>query len=93
MISQLISVCCYAETWDEVVNSGNYYYGIGKAATQEEAYNMAWTEMLNSIVVHVSSDFEMISEENTINGQTDSRQKVMDCMKTYSRALSPMWEA
>ena len=85
LISQLISVCCYAETWDEVVNSGNYYYGIGKAATQEEAYNMAWTEMLNSIVVHVSSDFEMISEENTINGQTDSRQKVMDCMKTYSQ--------
>lgn len=85
VISQLISVCCYAETWDEVVNSGNYYYGIGKAATQEEAYNMAWTEMLNSIVVHVSSDFEMISEENTINGQTDSRQKVMDCMKTYSQ--------
>ena len=85
LISQLISLCCYAETWDEVVNSGNYYYGIGKAATQEEAYNMAWTEMLNSIVVHVSSDFEMISEENTINGQTDSRQKVMDCMKTYSQ--------
>lgn len=85
VISQLISLCCYAETWDEVVNSGNYYYGIGKAATQEEAYNMAWTEMLNSIVVHVSSDFEMISEENTINGQTDSRQKVMDCMKTYSQ--------
>ena len=28
LISQLISVCCYAETWDEVVNSGNYYYGI-----------------------------------------------------------------
>lgn len=79
------SVCGYAESWDEVVTSGQYYFGLGKGATQEEAYNMAWTEMLNSIVVHVSSDFKMISEETTANGQTDSKQKVMDCMKTYSQ--------
>ena len=79
------SVCGYAESWDEVVTSGQYYFGLGKGATQEEAYNMAWTEMLNSIVVHVSSDFKMISEETTANGKTDSKQKVMDCMKTYSQ--------
>ena len=77
VISQLISVCCYAETWDEVVNSGNYYYGIGTGATQEEAYSMAWTEMLNSIVIHVSNDFNMIMEENSSNNQVDSKTKVM----------------
>lgn len=81
----IASVCGYAESWDEVVTSGQYYFGVGKGATQEEAYNMAWTEMLNSIVVHVSSDFKMISEETTANGKTDSKQKVMDCMKTYSQ--------
>lgn len=85
IVSLLISVGCYAESWDEVVNSGRYYFGVGKGATQEEAYSMAWTEMLNSIVVHVSSDFKMITEETTINGLTDSREKVMDCIKTYSQ--------
>lgn len=85
IVSLLISVGCYAESWDEVLNSGRYYFGVGKGATQEEAYSMAWTEMLNSIVVHVSSDFKMITEETTINGLTDSREKVMDCIKTYSQ--------
>ena len=85
LISQLISVCCYAETWDEVINSGNYYYGIGTGAIQEEAYSMAWTEMLNSIVIHVSNDFNMIMEENSSNNQVDSKTKVMDCIKTYSQ--------
>ena len=85
IISLITSVCGNAETWDEVVNSGQYYFGVGKGATQEEAYNMAWTEMLNSIVVHVSNDFKMITEETTTNGKSDSRQKVMDCMKTYSQ--------
>ena len=55
-------VCAWAETWDEVVNSGEYYYGVGTGATQEEADQMAWSEMLNSIVVHVSSDFVMLHE-------------------------------
>lgn len=78
-------VCGYAESWEQVVTSGQYYFGVGKGTTQEEAYNMAWTEMLNSIVVHVSSDFKMITEETTTNGLTDSREKVMDCIKTYSQ--------
>lgn len=75
----------FAESWDDVVTSGQYYYGIGSGATQEEADNMAWTEMLNSIVVHVSSDFKMITEVTSVNGKTDSRERVRDCMKTYSQ--------
>ena len=84
-LSLMTGICSYAESWDEVVASGQYYFGVGKGATQEEAYNMAWTEMLNSIVVHVSSDFKMITEETTSNGKIDSKQKVMDCIKTYSQ--------
>ena len=41
--------------------------------------------MLNSIVVHVSSDFKMITEVTSVNGKTDSRERVRDCMKTYSQ--------
>lgn len=85
IVSLIVSLSCYAESWDEVVSSGEYYYGIGTGATQEEAYNMAWTEMLNSIVVHVSSDFKMIAEETNVNGTIDSKEKVMDCLKTYSQ--------
>ncbi|MGM9678687.1 MAG: hypothetical protein ACI3X7_02785 [Bacteroidaceae bacterium] len=78
-------VCAWAETWDEVVNSGEYYYGVGTGATQEEADQMAWSEMLNSIVVHVSSDFVMLHEETGKKGEVDSKTKVMNCMKTYSQ--------
>ena len=41
--------------------------------------------MLNSIVVHVSSDFKMITEVTSVNGKTDNRERVRDCMKTYSQ--------
>ena len=40
---------------------------------------------MNSIVVHVSSDFKMLSEEANTNGKIDSQSKVMNCIKSYSQ--------
>ena len=81
----LFGLLCRAENWDDVKASGEYYYGEGTAATREEADRLAWAEMLNSIVVHVSNDFQMLYDETNVNGKVDSKSKVMDCIKTYSQ--------
>lgn len=76
---------CFAENWESVQQSGEYYYGLGVAATQEEADKMALESMMNSIVVHVQSGFELLQEETTTNGNLDSKAKLMNCLKTYSQ--------
>lgn len=81
----ILTLSIHAESWDEVVNSGNYYYGIGVAETQEEASEAALASMMSSIVVNVSSDFQLLEEETTSGGNLDSRTQVRNCLNTYSQ--------
>lgn len=75
----------YAENWDEIMQSEEYYYGVGMAATQDDADKMAFENLMNNIVVHVQHDFTRIDDETIINGSIDSKTKVMNCVKTYSQ--------
>lgn len=85
IVTLLVALSVSAESWDEVVNSGEYYYGIGMAESQEDASNAALANMMSSIVVHVSSDFEMLEDETITNGNVDSKTRVRNCLNTYSQ--------
>ena len=74
-----------AENWDYVLNSDEYYYGIGRAETEDKASQLALAEMMSMIVSHVSSDFNMLIDETNTNGDIDHKQRVLSCIKTYSQ--------
>ncbi len=76
----------HAETWDHIQSSGEYYYGVGVGATEEEADRAALVNLVSQIAVHVSSDFSQIENEVSVNGNIDHESKVQNCVKTYSQA-------
>lgn len=80
-----LALYAQSENWDFIVSGTEYYYGLGTGATQEDASKMALDHMMQNIVVNVQSDFSMLAEEVTANGTTDSRVRVMNCIKTYSQ--------
>lgn len=75
-----------AETWDYIQNSGEYYYGIGIAATEPEADNAALANLVSQIAINVSSDFIMIEDEVSHDSNEDHNSRVISCVKTYSQA-------
>lgn len=77
----------FAENWDFVKSSGQYYYGTGKGTTEEEADRNAIADMVSMIATHVSSDFTQIDDSSQrSNGVNDHSSKVLNCVKTYSGA-------
>ena len=75
-----------AESWDYVRSSGEYYYGMGRGATEKEAKDMALAELTGMIATHVSSEFVGLTDETNTNGRTDHKSQVLNCVKTYSEA-------
>ena len=86
IILLLLPVTMAAQNWDAIRTSGEYYYGVGVGATQEEATKMAMEELVSSIVTHVSSDFSQLTNETNINGTIDHKTQVRNCVNTYSQA-------
>lgn len=90
-ISLIISLAIYfcgivkAETWDHIRTSGDYYYGIGVAPTEEEADKAAMTDLVSQIATHVSSDFKQIDDVTNKNGKIEHQSRVLNCVKTYSQ--------
>lgn len=80
-----IGVLAKAETWDDIVSSKKYYYGIGVAATEEEADRAAMADMVSQIATHVSSDFKQIDDITSKNGKVEHHSRVLNCVKTYSQ--------
>lgn len=90
-IIALITFCvCYmsviAESWDYIRTSGEYYYGLGVAATEEEADKAAMANLVSQIATNVSADFTQIDDITTRNGNVDHQSRVLNCVKTYSNA-------
>lgn len=76
----------WAQNWDYIQTSGEYYFGVGKGATEDEADKAALASLSGQIATHVSSDFQEIDEETTINGNIDHKSRVLNCVKTYAQA-------
>ena len=82
----VLSVAVQAQNWDEICNSGNYYYGVGYGKTVQEATDNAVAEITSSIARTVSSDFRHISEETNSNGEVSHESKVSNLIQSYSQA-------
>ena len=83
----ILSFCkiAKAENWDYIKTSGEYYFGIGVAATEEEAEKAAMADLISQIATHVSSDFTQIDDVTTRNGNIDHNTQVLNCIQTYSQ--------
>lgn len=75
-----------AQNWDVIRASGNYYYGEGTGATEDEAGKAALDNLLQMIAVNVSSDFTSIYDGTNTNGQLDWKERVTQVVKTYSQS-------
>ncbi len=76
----------YADNWDQVTNSDEYYYGVGQGATLDEADKAALAALVSQIATSVSSDFVEIDEEVSTRGSVDHKSRVLNCVKTYAQA-------
>lgn len=84
-IISVIAILAHAESWDYIRTSGEYYYGIGVAATEEEADKAAMANLVSQIATNVSADFTQIDDVTTRNGNVDHKSRVLSCVKTYSQ--------
>lgn len=76
-----------AQNWDNIVNSGKYYYGEGcSEVSLEAAKSMALSALSGMIVTNVSSDFDYLLDETNSNGDIDHKSQVLNCIQTYSQA-------
>ena len=82
----VFSLCVSAQNWDHIQHSGEYYYGVGRGATREEATKRAMAELIEMIATHVSNEFVDIDEITDANGNTDHKSRVLNCIKTYSQS-------
>lgn len=73
-----------ADNWEWIITSGEYYYGIGRGKTLEEAKNMALNDMNSMIAVNVESQFNERMEQVTESGQINHKAWVEICVKSYS---------
>ena len=76
----------WAQNWDYIQTSGEYYFGVGKGATEDEADKAALAALVSQVAIHVSSDFHEIDEETISNGDIDHKARVLNCVKTYSQS-------
>lgn len=89
-----ICLCCMmlvaalsvsAESWDYIRTSGEYYYGVGTASTEEDADKAAMADLVSQIATHVSSDFVQVDDITSHNGNLEHKSRVLNCVKTYSQ--------
>lgn len=81
----LVGITAFAQkttvTFKQIQSDDNYIYGVGHAATENEASKLALDELINSISTNVESKFDYLMTGDGNNSQTD----VMSRVKTYSK--------
>jgi len=85
-LALLTSPALWAQSWDEIKSSSVWLWGEGRGATVKEADERAIADLISKISLQVESSFEQTDEEASENGETDSRQRVVAKVKTYSQA-------
>ena len=74
-----------AENWDTVVSSSDYYFGVGRDSSETMAYKRALAALVESIAVHVSSDFTGLTENTVSGSDVNSLSRVQSYVKTYAQ--------
>lgn len=86
LVCSLVSGAAFAQNWNVIRNSGEYYYGVGYGKTEQEASEAAMADLVSMIATTVSSEFSGLEEETDVNGTFDHKSKVVSCVKTYSQS-------
>lgn len=79
------SVVTMGQNWDDIVYSGEYYYGEGYGKTRDEARESAMSDLTSKIVVNVKSDFSLLIDETNTNGKIEHETRVKNVIKSYSQ--------
>ena len=74
-----------AQTWDEVKSGKDYIYGEATGATVEEADRQALVDLASKIALQISSDFTVVDEDVSKNGNFDSKTFVKNCVNSYTQ--------
>ena len=81
-----LPLATFAQNWDHIQSSGEYYYGEGHGTTEAEADQAALALLTGQIATNVSNDFLQVDDEKRVNGNIDHQSRVLNCVKTYSQA-------
>lgn len=84
ILLSLFPLKSFAQNWDFIRNSGEYYYGESMATTEDEADKGALATLVSMIAVHVSSDFSSNYEQIGNNSGINHNEYVRNCIQTYS---------
>ncbi|MBE6295537.1 MAG: hypothetical protein E7086_03395 [Bacteroidales bacterium] len=76
----------HGQNWDYIMDSGEYYYGVGRGSTMEEAREQALVSLSQSISVQIKSDLTHLLEEMNSNGVIDSEQRIRMYSESSSQA-------
>ncbi len=80
----LIPLFCYAQNWDYIKSSGEFFYGESTASNEEEADKGALASLASMISVSVSSDFSSDYNHVCNNNGMSHEEYVHNCIQTYS---------
>lgn len=80
----MLPMMAMAQNWDYIRDSGEYYYGVGHGANEEEASERAMADLIGMIATNVSSEFRYLMDEKNTNGKLEHHSRVQNCIKTYS---------
>lgn len=86
LICLLFPFLGFAESWDYVCTSGEYYYGVGTAASEEAADQAAMANLISQIATNVSSSFDQIDDVTSRDGNVEHTTRVQICIKTYAQS-------
>ena len=76
----------YAQSWNNIQESGQYLWGEGYGTTVAEADRNALADLISKIATHVQSDFQQEESELTDGQQTEQASYVRSRVQTYSQA-------
>lgn len=80
----LLNSSIYAQNWNFITSSGEYYWGESMSDTEEQADKEALSRLCSMISTHVSSDFMSDYKQTTTNQKLDHKEFVHQCILTYT---------
>ncbi len=86
LLTMITATTAHADNWDEVLQSTDYYKGVGRGKTAEEARQQALKELTENIVVHVKSSFDGLTDETHRAGTIEHSERVQSCVQSYSQS-------
>lgn len=78
---------CNAQSWSEVKESGNYFYGEGWGVSVEEANQEALSNLIQQFQVNISVNSQQNHQRTDVNGQyTSETTTFQSAINSYSQA-------